>query len=159
MMPAKNGAIEAPMADAGDLGLGMWIYYSPPSKEICIVGSGDEFRMLASIIRQTRGKVMSNQTGSPVPYEMLLKAIVVESLPAHGVTFRVTTDNQLSIAGDKSKMVMLADSVQGIAEADDVEGHWHLEYLPDHLFLDPGSFPVVFEFSSSARNQKLSTLQ
>lgn len=137
----------------------MWICFSPPSKEICIVGSRDEFRQLASIIRQTHGKVISNQTGSPVPYEQLLKAVVVESLPAHGVTFSVTNDDQLSITGDKSKMAVLADNVQSIAEAADVEGHWHVEYFPDHFFLAPESFPVVFEFSSSARNQKLSTLQ
>jgi hypothetical protein len=125
----------------------MRICYSPPSEQICIVGSRDEFRMLASIIRQTHGKIISNQTGSPVPYEQLLKAIVVESLPAHGVTFSVTTDCQLSIAGDKSKMAILADNVQIIAEADNVEGHWHVEYYPDHFFLAPESFPVVFEFS------------
>jgi len=101
---------------------------------------------------------MSNQTGSPAPHEMLLKAIVVEDLPAQGVIFRVTNDDQLTITGDKSKMAILADSVQSIAEADDVEGHWHVEYFPDHFFLAPESFPVVFEFSSSRKNQK-STLQ
>jgi hypothetical protein len=127
----------------------MWICYSPPSKEICIVGSRDEFRKLASIIRQTQRKIQTNQTGSPVPYEQLLKAIVVESLPTRGVTFTVTNDDQLSIAGDKTKMAILADNVQSIAEADDVEGHWHVEYFPDHFFLAPESFPVVFEFSSS----------
>jgi hypothetical protein len=137
----------------------MWICYSPPSKEICIVGSRDEFRKLASIIRQTHGTVISNQTGSPVPYDQLLKAIVVESQPTRGVTFSVTDDHQLSIAGDKTKMAILADNVQSIAEADDVEGHWHVEYFPDHFFLAPESFPVVFEFSSSARNQRLSPLQ
>jgi len=137
----------------------MWICYSPPSKEICIVGSRDEFRKLASIIRQTHGTVQTNQTGSPVPYEQLLKAIVVESLPTRAVTFTVTNDDQLSITGDKSKMAILADNVQSIAEADDVEGHWHVEYFPDHFFLAPESFPVVFEFSSSARNHRLSTLQ
>ncbi len=126
----------------------MWICYSPPSKEICIVGSRDEFRKLASIIRQTQ-----------VPYEQLLKAIVVENLPSRGVTFTVTNDDQLSITGDKTKMAILADNVQSIAETDDVEGHWHVEYFPDHFFLAPESFPVVFEFSSSARNQRLSTLQ
>jgi hypothetical protein len=128
----------------------MWIYYSPPSKQICIVGSRNEFRKLASIIRQTQGKIQTNQTGSPVPYEQLLKAIVVESLPTRGVTFTVTNDDQLSIAGDKTKMAILADNVQSIAEADDVEGHWHVEYFPDHFFLAPESFPVVFEFSSRA---------
>ena len=128
----------------------MWICYSPPSKQICIVGSRDEFRKLASIIRQTQGKIQTNQTGSPVPYEQLLKAIVVESLPTRGVTFTVTNDDQLSIAGDKTKMAILADNVQSIAEADDVEGHWHVEYFPDHFFLAPESFPVVFEFSSRA---------
>ena len=128
----------------------MWIYYSPPSKQICIVGSRNEFRKLASIIRQTQGKIQTNQTGSPVPYEQLLKAIVVESLPTRGVTFTVTNDDQLSITGDKSKMAILADNVQSIAEADDVEGHWHVEYFPDHFFLAPESFPVVFEFSSRA---------
>ena len=84
-----------------------------------------------------------------MPYEQLLKAIVVESLPTRGVTFTVTNDDQLSIAGDKTKMAILADNVQSIAEADDVEGHWHVEYFPDHFFLAPESFPVVFEFSSS----------
>lgn len=137
----------------------MLIRYSPKSRELSITGSREDFTLLASMIRKGSGAQMSNHTGSSAPYEMLLGGIVVENLPGKSVAFSVTKDNHLSIAGDAHKMVVLAENVESIAEAVDTEGHWHIEYSPDHFFLAPDSLPVVFDLSFSARNQKFSTLQ
>jgi hypothetical protein len=97
--------------------------------------------------------MVSNQTGSPAPYDRLLAAIVVEDAPGQSVTFSVTSDDFLRIAGDKGKMDIVAANVENFAKESPDNHHSHVEHFPGHFYLAPDSVPVVFEFSSSKVNQ------
>ncbi len=137
----------------------MLIFFADPTKEICIIGAREDFGRLASLIRAAKGTMLSGQTGSPAPYDRLLGPIVIENKLGESVRFSVTQNGALLIVGDQSKLSILADNVFSISEADDSEGHWHVEYFPDHFFLAPDSFPVVFELTDAKRNQEFSSLQ
>jgi len=135
----------------------MIICYS--SREISVIGSREEFVALSSMIRNTGGRMASNQTGSPAPYDKLLAAVIVEHVPGQSVKFSVTPDEALQISGDKVKMGILATNVESFAKESPDNHHSHEEYFPGHFYLAPDSFPVVFEFTTGEANRKFSTLQ
>jgi hypothetical protein len=136
----------------------MLIGYSP--REISVIASREELIDLSTRLRTVGGQIVSDhQMGSPAPYDRFLAGILVEDAPGQSVIFNVTKDNFLRVAGDRRKMEVLAKNVESFAKESDDDQHSHEEYFPGHFYLAPESLPVVFEFSSSAVNQKFSSLQ
>jgi hypothetical protein len=80
----------------------------------------------------------------PAPYEKFMSNMqVIRNNAKLRVIYRGTT---LLITGSLEYLTILAETIKGLAEAVQESArqpHLHIEYWPDHFYLDPGSEPLV----------------
>ena len=76
----------------------------------------------------------------PEPYEELVDGLIVQRT---GGPVRIEKDGaDLRLTGDPERLHLLAENLRFLA-ADDGSDHLHLEYHPDHFFLDPSAEPLI----------------
>jgi hypothetical protein len=79
------------------------------------------------------------------PYDGFLKQIKILSTDSYIVIRR--EENVLYISGSKNNLALLSEDIKMLAHQIDqystIPNHSHIEYHPDHSYLDPSSLPMV----------------
>ncbi len=80
------------------------------------------------------------------PYDVALSDLELESVDRP--TVRVAVDGsgkRLLITGDASSLGVFAQNLRGLAGTPNTVDHLHIEYYPEHFYLDSESLPIVVE--------------
>jgi hypothetical protein len=111
-----------------------------------VAGSPSVLAALANVLRTDDPAEIAVVVppGSPEPYQEWLDTIMVRPrVMSHLLVDR--WQHQLVFIGDRKSLDILADSLDFLVSTPRVPGrHMHIEYFPDHHYLQKGSIPVVF---------------
>ena len=113
--------------------------------DTAVEGNAVGLHSLARAARAERAFIKLSTPGDgPEPYDGFLQEVSVE--PGEG-KIRITRDgSRLFIRGGLEAKALLADNVELLADADpESGGHLHIDYHPDHFYLDATSEPLVIE--------------
>jgi hypothetical protein len=80
------------------------------------------------------------------PYDVALSDLEIR--PVDRPTVRVAVGEagkRLVITGDSSSLGVFAQNLRGLAETPITGDHLHIEYYPEHFYLDSESLPLVVE--------------
>jgi hypothetical protein len=114
--------------------------------------SGDRIALngLARILRgdasADAAEVLLQPGSEAAPYEEFMSKLVVRHDSGRvSVTKKL---DEVLITGSPQHLRLLAENIEALA--DDAEGdrHLHVEYYPDHFYLDQSSEPLVIELES-----------
>ncbi|MFF2073248.1 hypothetical protein ACFVXG_00655 [Kitasatospora sp. NPDC058162] len=122
----------------------MKLVSDPAYREVEVSGSAEELSRLASAVAKGEGLLGSTSSpGSNVLAGVELAGVEVRDASGPGVLIHLDSERQvLVISGDSAGRAVLADNLQGMAEAED-GGHLHVDYFPGHFYLAEGSVPLV----------------
>jgi len=82
----------------------------------------------------------SNDRGA-TPYDVFIKRMVVRQAPSK---VRITReDDVVVVTGRREELNVLADNIDSLVHGAERGDHLHIEYFPDHFYLDQGSEPLV----------------
>jgi hypothetical protein len=109
----------------------------------------DSFRRIASILRESDLPVTvileELCSGcSPSPYPEMIESLVVGR--TEGKILIERTANACRVSGSAQALLLLADNIDALA-ADEIGTHLHLEYHPDHYYLDETAEPIVLRIA------------
>jgi hypothetical protein len=113
--------------------------------EVDIEGSGEALAVLGNCLAEDASELSTLAEFDPSPYDAVLTTIRVRARPAGRVTFAVESDSRtLRISGAREFLDVLADNVLGFAREAHARGdHIHIEFFPDHYYLDDCPIALV----------------
>ena len=90
---------------------------------------------------------------SPEPYEEFIEGLVV--IPGGGPVRIERKQGTIEVFGAPDKLRILSENVRGLALEENAgdSHHIHIEYHPDHFFLDQGAEPVVVVLADGAPSE------
>ena len=122
-----------------------WRYAARSGFEV----SGDRaaLKILAEVLRRHESGDTSEvalETGFDVAsYEESMRGLVVRH--DNGRVCIVKDSDKVVINGSPHHLRLLAENIEAVADDGEVDQHLHIEYYPDHFFLDERSEPLVVE--------------
>ncbi|ONI91548.1 hypothetical protein ALI22I_07900 [Saccharothrix sp. ALI-22-I] len=126
------------------------VLYAPETDEIKVSGDRDALAELGHAIDAGTGRFVLDQSGDPAPYDLVLGAVEIDTVPSGKVVVASDVDRStLTISGERSALSLLARNVLGLAEDGTVGEHAHIDYFPDHFYLSPDSAPAVLTLEST----------
>lgn len=117
---------------------------SVESGEVEVAGTVDALEEWASALTWDDVEISTSLGDDPSPYSLYLVGICVRST-AHGlVKMSVDADRQaLVFAGSRQSMNVLAENIRGLCREGVLGEHLHIEYFPDHLYLEESRISLV----------------
>ncbi|MBC6451572.1 Imm32 family immunity protein, partial [Actinokineospora xionganensis] len=113
------------------------IRYSPRTREIDISSSRQSLKELARLIAQGEATISSGWDQDPAPYASVLSTVICRVDENIMVVFDVQEEEGvLTIVGDAQSMTVLAQNIEGFAEDADARHHLHVDYFPEHPYLE-----------------------
>jgi hypothetical protein len=116
--------------------------------DLQIEGSAMALASLARALRQAPSVLDLGMPSNeePAPYDGFLRQIVIR--PARGKVQIERDDSILLISGDPDFRSVLAENIESLLKAGDASlSHLHVDYHPDHFYLEPTSSSLVIEVS------------
>ena len=123
--------------------------YSPGFGETEIAGSRSGLKELVDFLEAGTGKIATDIPDEDAsPYEMYLTGIEVRLVPDRRVTLSVDpARGVLDIAGSQAFLDVMASSIRGLSQSGRSDQHLHVDYFPDHFYLEPSEASLVIYLS------------
>jgi hypothetical protein len=122
------------------------ILYSPKSGEFDVAATRQRLMQIAEKLDVGNGEVGAVDLPDASPFETCLLSLKTRRLPSGGAIFRVDPGKrELSIEGGEDALRLLGDNLRDLATDGDDGEHLHIEYFPDHSYLDESSLPAVVQ--------------
>jgi hypothetical protein len=117
------------------------VAFSIQPRELELAGTADELRSLGGAIESGAGSFALQTNADVSPYDIALRHLKIETNSREGVAISVDQENnQIIISGPIERLMILGQNVSNAASSGD---HLHIEYFPDHFYLDRDSVPLV----------------
>ncbi|MEV6969027.1 hypothetical protein AB0M47_28315 [Hamadaea sp. NPDC051192] len=123
----------------------MRIVYAESTGEIELSGSAEDLSRLAQRLRGEQEPITLDRRTDPAPSDRALSTVTI-TLTGQAVRVSVEGDT-LRLDGGAESLELLADNVQGVADAGDSDYHLHIEH-PGHEYVAPTSLPLVVALRS-----------
>ena len=115
------------------------------SDGVNVTADQQAYRSLAKCLQGGHGSVklkdLRDENGTA------LKEIQVQTIDASNVFISIGDGNILNIAGSRHNLDVLAQNFSVYAEEYKPGEHLHLEYFPNHSFLDSSAIPLILNFT------------
>ncbi|WP_020670559.1 Imm32 family immunity protein [Amycolatopsis nigrescens] len=122
----------------------MIVEFADTGRETLLAGKPDEYRRVADALQAGAGSFELNTDPAAVRQGSPLSRLDIGTADSDGVVISVDTeDRRLVITGPRQLLSVLADIFRDSAGTGDPEGHVHIEYFPEHFYLDPASMPLT----------------
>jgi hypothetical protein len=125
------------------------VSYSSEYGEVKVVGTRNGIKALADLLMKGSGNLATDASGvDPSPYQMYLKSILVRRVLGCQVNLSVDSDRGvLGIAGGQDALGVMADDVRDFGENGQPDRHMHVDYYPEHFYLEPSEASLVIYLS------------
>ncbi|EWM17836.1 hypothetical protein KUTG_08140 [Kutzneria sp. 744] len=121
------------------------VRYAPTTGEIEVSGSRETLVQLADLLAAAPGRLAADETADPGTYGQCLAEIVVRSSADTKAVIGVNTDTRtLVLDGSRAALKLLGDNVRALAVEGAPGDNLHVEYFPEHFYLDESSLATVF---------------
>ncbi len=115
------------------------------SVEVHMSGSAAELTELAGALASGRESTVAADDDQPAPGDVRLTAVEIRAVPTTRVVISVDADRScLVVTGDADGLAILGENIQSLADSD-VGGHDHIEYFPEHYYVDAQSIPLIVD--------------
>lgn len=122
----------------------MRLLYSSADNELEFSGNRAEFAYFSEIIEAGKGSLLLTDMTPHPAYAYVLRKITVEQAPQKKVSIEVDLPQSVAlIRGDPEWLEVLRDNVRDFGASADVDEHLHVEYFPDHYYLDEQSSALI----------------
>ena len=124
------------------------------SGDLELQGSPDSIIQLADLLVSEHQEIDLSTPNAiqSAPYDAFITAIHLKRQEGHVVIQR--TDTVLTICGSLENLALLADNLKWLANQVTVTGcdnHLHIEYYPDHFYLNASSVPLVVSVETNLK--------
>ncbi len=123
------------------------------TEDLELAGTPLELKELADLILNISDSLLSldlDLTQEAYPYDKLLGKLQIRFEPEAKVVIQ-QHEGVLMISGSKENLSVMADNMLQLAghppSSNSIPHHLHLEYYPDHYFLDIESTPLVVSWN------------
>jgi hypothetical protein len=121
------------------------VRYAPATGEVEVSGSRETLVRLADLLAAAPGRLAADEAADPGTYGQCLAEIVV--LDPTGAKAAIDVDaatRTLVLTGGRAALTLLGDNVRELAIGGEPDDNLHVDYFPDHFYLDESSLPTVF---------------
>jgi hypothetical protein len=125
------------------------VRYSRSTNEADVAGSPGSLSAIAEFLERGHGSITTRELSDPAPYEVSLTGIDIRRTESSKVSIGVADAGRLLITGELSPLGVLGANLRELAANGGPDEHLHVEYFPDHFYLDESSVPVVFRVERS----------
>jgi hypothetical protein len=120
------------------------IVYSRSTNEVDVSGNSGSLTALAEFLEQGDGRAATLDVQDPAPYEASGREIEVRRGKTAKVAVGVDDGGRLIVTGEPEPLGILAANIRDLAATGGPDEHLHVDYFPDHFYLDTSSMPAVF---------------
>jgi hypothetical protein len=113
------------------------------TQEMELRGTSEELTGLAGLLISGHGSVDLDHVDDPSPYGRCLARVDVVRASGPVVVVCAPGSDVLDIRGGSAQLDLLAANIEGFAAEGDVTSHLHIDYLPEHDYLDESAEPLV----------------
>jgi len=125
-----------------------------PRGEVDLALDREAAARLVDRLRAGRGRLPLEAGRDPAPYRTFLQGISVAATPGRRVTLRLDdAEETLAITGDPEYLKVLAENIAELAAPGDRATHLHVDYFPDHFYLEQGSAPTTVHLLPPSADQ------
>lgn len=129
-----------------------------PGGELDLALDRETAARLVARLRAGTGRLPLEAGADPAPYQRFFREVTVAVAPGRKVALRmVDAGDTLAITGDPVYLGVLAENVEGLADSGDVDTHVHVDYFPDHFYLEEGSAPATLHLVPESTESTEST--
>ena len=121
----------------------MQVLRGDATREMELQGTAAELTDLAGLLLSGHGSVDLDRTGDPSPYSRFLSRVNVIQTSGPIAMMCAEGSDELDIRGGAPQLNLLAANMKGFADEGDVTCHLHIDYFPEHDYLDESSEPLV----------------
>jgi hypothetical protein len=126
------------------------VRYSPSTQELAISASRAALAWVAGLVEAGAGEVAADGLADAAPYEVCLTRLRIRTVPAGGVVLSVSAEaREVLVEGEAEGLRVLGENLRALAAEADYGDHLHIEYFPEHFYLDESSVPAVVQLIPS----------
>jgi hypothetical protein len=120
------------------------------TEELELSGTPVELLALGQKLRSGEGESPLMQVSDPFPYSRSLLWIEIRRASGKIKIWCSGDGESLHVEGDLKSLSLFADNIEGFALEADRSDHLHVDYYPEHDYLDEGSGSLVVAISGDA---------